>query len=66
MTTARPDAIKSNAQVCAFALIMLTRRDGVIGCILHYENKARKQMGLPKKPYDETHNKTVKKGVYEN
>lgn len=34
--------------------------------VLDYENKARKQMGLPKRPYDETHNSTVKKGQYGN
>lgn len=34
--------------------------------VLDYENKVRKQMGLPKRPYDETHNSTVKKGQYGN
>lgn len=34
--------------------------------VLDYENKARKQMNLPKRPYDETHNSTVKKGKYGN
>jgi len=34
--------------------------------VLDYENKARKQMGLSLRPYDETHNRTVKKGQYGN
>ena len=34
--------------------------------VLDYKNKARKQLGLPKWPYDETYNKTVKTGRYGN
>jgi len=34
--------------------------------VIDYENKARKQMGLPNRPYDETHNKTVTNKQYGN
>jgi len=34
--------------------------------VLDYENLARKQLGLSPRPYDETHNRTVKKSQYGN
>ena len=52
--------IKTNTAVSLFhELGHVIYRGNTQDKVIDYENKAREQMGLPDRPYDETHNRTV-------
>ncbi len=62
-----PQKVKSSTTATIFHEIgHVLEKGNTQDKVLNFENGVRRQIGLPERPHDENHNRTVKKGQYGN